>query len=414
MAIFLYKAKKGPDEIVNDKIDAPSQEKAIEELVQMGLTPISVVEKNAGPSYGGTPYRKVGRPPVGWPHQLAARSQDIDILTRQLASLIKAGVPVLRALSLIFEQTENKGLRQVAGNLEEQIRDGKMLSEAMSKFPHIFNNLYVSMVKAGEKGGVLDEALYRLAEHREREQEIRRKIQTAAAYPLFVIIVGIITVFVMLTFFLPKLTGIFESMQNLPLPTKILINISTFMNKNWYWFILVFTALVAVFLGNKQGSKKKLFFDVIKLHMPFVKDFVKNSEISKFARTLGLLFKNGISVHESLQLAADTLDNEALRSDLNQARSEILNKGSTLSASLKKINIFPAFAVNMIAVGEEGGKLEESLAEISNVYDREVEQSIKVMASLLEPILILAVGLVVGFIVFAMLLPIFSIGVAVK
>jgi len=411
MPIYIYKAKKGPNEIVEGEIEANSQDNAVTKLVDMGLSPVGVFEKGT-PVEGERVAPKTGsqRPQPG----ISARSQDIDIFTRQLASLIKAGVPVLRALSLIVSQTQSKTLKEVVAELERQIRGGSLLSDSMSRYPRIFNGLYISMIKAGEKGGALEEVLYKLAEYRENEQELRHKVQAAITYPVFVIVVGAITVFVMLTFFLPKLVGLFESFQQLPLPTRILMAISSFMHDNWYWFIFAFIFIWVLLARSRQGSKKKFFVDIIKLQLPFIKDFVRNSEIAKFARTLGLLLKNGISVHESLQLAADTLDNEALKDRLNLAKQEIIGKGSTLSGSLKKIGLFPIFAVNMIAVGEEGGHLEESLAEIANVYERDVEQSMKIMASLLEPILILIVGGVVGFIVFAMLLPIFNIGLGVK
>ena len=404
MAIYYYKAKSGPEKAVNGEIEAPSQEIAVEKLTQMGLTPITVREKGAKGERAYVPSAASAR----------AKSSDIDIFTRQLASLIRAGVPVLRALSLIATQTETKSLKHVIDGLSGQIRGGKMLSEAMAKYPRIFNGLYISMLKAGEKGGVLDEVLYKLADYREKEAELRKKIQAAAAYPVFVIIVGILTVFAMLTFFLPKLMGIYTDMSQLPLPTRILKQISNFMQGNWLWIFAVITIVFAALFKTRPGSHKKYIFDSIKLNIPLIRKFVNNVEIARFARTLGLLIKNGISVHESLELAANTLDNDALKEKLGKVRGDILNRGSTLSASLKEAGVFPSFAVNMISVGEEGGRLEESLAEISNVYEREVEQSIKVMTSLLEPVLILIVGGVVGFIVFAMLLPIFNIGLTVK
>ena len=413
MAIYAYKAKSGPDKIVDGEIEAPSQDIAVEKLTQMGLTPVNVNEKTTagGQRIADRKGKSAGRYTL---NAARARSQDIDIFTRQLASLIRAGVPVLRALSLISTQTETRSLKNVVEDLSDQIRNGKMLSESMAKYPNIFNGLYISMLKAGEKGGVLDEVLYKLAEYRENEEELRRKIQSAAAYPVFVIIVGVITVFVMLTFFLPKLIGIYGDASQLPLPTRMLKDISSFMQANWIWILAVIVFVFVALFRTKPGSKKKYIFDVLKLNIPLVKRFVRNVEISRFSRTLGLLFKNGISVHESLELAAETLDNEAMKEKLGRVRSEILNKGSTLSASLKNAGVFPAFAVNMIAVGEEGGRLEESLAEISIVYEKEVEQSIKIMTALLEPVLILVVGAVVGFIVFAMLLPIFNIGITVK
>ena len=414
MPIYIYKAKKGPAEVVNGEMDAVSRDQAVSKLEEMRLTPVSVVEKAAYSverderlAYS---VERIGKNKLS-ANFVRVKSKDMDIFTRQLSSLVRARVPMLQALSLIFEQTENRVLKNVVNDLKKQIKDGKVLSDAMSGFPRLFNNLYLNMIKSGEKAGVLGEVLFRLAEHREREQEIRRRIQAAMAYPLLMIIVGISTVFVMLAFFLPKLTSLFENMnQALPMPTQILISISEFMSANWHWFLAALVLIAAIFGRVKPGSRKKFLFDMVKLRLPFMKKLVMNAEICKFARTMGLLLKNGLPVYESLELATGTLDNDALRERLGQAGKEIINQGYTLSASLKKINIFPKFAVNMIAVAEEGGKLEESLSEIARVYEKEVEQTVKIMASLLEPLLILAVGAVVGFIVFAMLLPIFNIG----
>jgi len=415
MAIYAYKAKKGPREIVSGEIEAGSEGAAVSKIEAMGLIPVNIVAKEAAHAsatpikikFPSSPEKKQSQPKAA----VKAKTRDIDVFTRQLSTLVKTNVPMLRSLSLIAEETENKGFRDVVINLEKQVKEGKMLSEAMECYPGIFDNLYLNMVKSGEKGGVLDEVLSKLAEHRERADEIKHKIQAAMAYPALMISVGIITVFVMLTYFLPKLTGLFENMkQTLPLPTKILIGASSFMSANWHWFLIVLVFVVVVFSRVKSGSKKKFFFDMIKLHMPVLKKLVKDGEVAKFSRALELLLKNGIPIYESLELAIDTLDNDVLRERLKCAQQDIVSKGSTLSESLKRVNIFPKFAVNMIAVGEEGGKLDNSLAEIGNAYEREIQQAIKLITTLLEPLLILAVGAVVGFIVFAMLLPIFNIG----
>ena len=271
------------------------------------------------------------------------------------------------------------------------------------------------MVKSGEQGGALDEVLYRVAEHREKEQLMRRKIQSAMAYPIVMLVVGVGTVFLMLTFFMPKFIGIFERMnRELPLPTKLLIGASNFMSEHWPWFLIVFGFVLVVFGRVRPSSKKKFFFDMIKLHAPLVKQFIRNAEIAKFCRTLGMLLKNGLTVYDSLTLATNTLDNDALRKQLENTGKEIVNQGITLSASLGKVKIFPNFVINMIAVGEEGGKLEESLSGVASTYEKQVDQAIGIMTSLIEPLLILTVGGVVGFIVFAMLLPIFDIGVMAK
>ncbi len=418
MAIYIYKAKKGPTEIIEGEIDAISRDDAVDKLSAMELIAVSVAEKAVSGSMGqrvsglDSQTRKPANPLT---HTAGIKIQDIDVFTLQLSSLIKAGVPVLRALTLISQQTENKALAKVTTELEKQIKDGKMLSEAMSRYPRLFNNLYVNMVKAGEKSGTLDEVLQNLAEYRQKEEDIRQKIQAALAYPVLIVIVGIATVFIMLTFFLPKLLGLFEGMkQALPFSTQLLIGISRFMAGNWHWVLIFFFFLAAVFARAKEGSKKKLVFDFLKLHLPFIRKFVRDAEIARLARTLALLLKNGISVCEGLELATDVLDNDTLKVELKKAKDGIINQGCRLSDSFKMIKVFPLFAVNMIAVGEEGGKLEQSLNTIADLYERQTGQAIKIITSLLEPLLILIIGAIVGFIVFAMLMPVFNIGVAAR
>lgn len=404
MPLYTYKARKSPTETIDGELQARSKDEAVTKLNNMGMAPISVTQK-----YGmaASPAESA----ISEPHLVRVRTRDVDTFTRQLAHLIRASVPVLAALSQISQQTENKTLKNVVSDIEKRIKDGKTLSEAMGRFPRIFDGLYLGMVKAGESSGSLDEVLMRLVEHRDKEDEVRRNIQSALAYPALIIVVGTATVFVMLTFFMPKLIRLFDQMQQkLPLPTRILMGTTEFMSNNWYWFLAVVLFLIALFARSSRGSKKKFLIDMIKLHLPFVKKFVRISEIARFARTLGLLIKNGIPVYESLELATDTLENDAFREQLHQAGKKIVNQGATLSDSLGKIDGFPIFAVNMMSVGEAGGRLDESLAEIANVYEREVEQALKIMTSLLEPLLILVVGAIVGFIVFAMLLPIFNIG----
>jgi len=409
MPKFVYKAKKGPEEIVEGEIVAENSDQVVRQLDQMGLSPVSINEKIGGTVQGKEDQSEQRRKPVLNTRKI--RSKDIDAFTWQLASLVKASVPILRALTLISQQTDNQALQIIVDDLKNQVKDGKTLSEAMRHYPKQFNNLFLSMVQSGERGGVLDEVLYKVAEHREKEQQMRRKIQSAMAYPLVMLVVGVGTVFIMLTFFMPKFVGIFERMQReLPLPTKILINVSNFMSEYWIWFIVLFGFVLIIFGRVKPGGKKKFFFDMIKLHTPVVKQFIRDAEIAKFCRTLGMLLKNGLPVYESLALATRTLDNDVLRKQLEVTSKDIINQGATLSASLKKVKIFPNFAINMIAVGEEGGRLEESLDGVAEAYEKEVEQAISVMTSLIEPILILAIGGIVGCIVFAMLLPIFDIG----
>jgi type IV pilus assembly protein PilC len=417
MAVYSYKAKKGPGEFVTGEVIAASQKEAVVKVEKMQLTPIQVVEKQDGgrvqKAKTFTPRRDAVTQTKG-SFLGKVKVRNVDNFTRQLASLVKASVPILRALSLISQETENRRLKSMVEDMEARVRDGKTLSSSMGRYPHIFNNLYLSMVISGEKGGVLSEMLYKLVEYREKEEEVRRRIQAAMAYPILMILVGLATVFGMMTFFVPRLIGIFQAMaQELPVPTKILIYTSNLMSEQGWWFLVGLVLLFAVFGRVKPSSKKKFLLDFMKLKLPFLKQFVQQVEIAKFSRTLGMLLRNGLPVYESLELAISTLDNEALRSRLSQVSQEIITQGSTLSASLRQMKIFPNFAINMIAVGEEGGELEEALSEISKSYEREVDHRIKIITTLLEPLLILVIGSIVGFIVFAMLLPIFEIGVSV-
>ena len=202
--------------------------------------------------------------------------------------------------------------------------------------------------------------------------------------------------------------------QQLPLPTKILMGMSDFMSRYWYLFLIAVACVVVIFGRVKKGSKRKLIFDAVKLKLPFMKKFTRDAQIARFARSLGILVKNGLPIYESLALAADTLDNEALKESINAAGKGIVEQGLSLSESFKRTEIFPDFTLNMIAVGEQSGRLVEALEDIASVYEREVDQSIKIMSSLLEPLLILTVGAIVGFIVFAMLLPVFNIGMMAR
>ncbi|MDD5428357.1 MAG: type II secretion system F family protein [Candidatus Omnitrophica bacterium] len=419
MPIYSYSAKRGPGKPVSGEIEAPTQENALEKIEEMGMIPVKIEEKGQAQKAAKRPAPE--KKPVfidrNQVHSVTpglkakVKSGALDTFTRQLASLVKSNVPMLQALALLAKQTEDKTLKGIVFDLGKQIKDGKMLSEAMSVYPKIFNNMYLSMIRSGERSGTLDEVLYRLAEHREREQELRHKIQAALAYPVLVIVVGVGTIFVMLTYFLPKLTVIFKGMkQELPLPTKILMGITDFMSA--YWYLPAIVCIFLVFMHPRSGSRKKVLFDMIKMHIPFLYKFTRDAEIARFAKSLAILLKNGLAVHESLELAASSIDNEAMKESIARAGRDIIDHGMSLSTSFAKTNIFPEFTINMISVGEESGRVTEALDEIANVYEREVNQTIKIMSALMEPVLILIVGAVVGFIVFAMLMPVFNIGLA--
>ncbi|MBN1557403.1 MAG: type II secretion system F family protein [Lentisphaerae bacterium] len=400
MPAYRYKAKQGPGRTVEGEVDAETRAGAVAYLEQQGLAPVWVREKAADADGNRGPrFRR---------RRITAR--DITVFTRQLASLTRSSVPILRALTTVVDQTGNLRLRRVVEDLEARIREGAMLSDALTAYPSLFPELYVNMVRSGESAGVLDTILTRLAEAREAEEEVRRKVQSAMAYPVLVLTVGVLTVFVLFSFFLPRVVALFKDYRELPLPTRLLIGTSGFFSANWYWIVIAALLLWAVYKRLAAAEKGRAFVDGVKLRLPLVRRFVSEASIARFARTLALLIEGGIPIDRALDLSGQTLGNAVLRDEVETARRDTVMQGMRLSDGLKRAAHFPAFVSNMVAVGEEGGRLEESLSEVAGFYEKEVEQQSRMATSLLEPILILVVGLVVGFIVASMLLPIFEIG----
>jgi type II secretory pathway component PulF len=398
MKTFIYKAKHGPGKTVTGEVVADSKASAIEDLDSRGYVPINVEEKD---------FRAPGISGSVVPRWISDR--DITVFTRQLGSLTKSGVPILKALSTISEQSDNTSLSKTVSDIEASVMDGKMLSEALTPYPKLFSELYISMVRAGESAGILDTILFRLADAREKAEDTRRKVQAAIAYPVLVVSVGFATVAILLTYFLPKVVNLFDSYTNLPLATRILIKTSTFFEDYWIWMLLVFLLCVAVFKRIAALEKGKLFVDRIKLHLPLLRHFALKADISRFSSTLALLVECGIPIDKAIELSSNTMTNSVLKDEMDTVRVNTVQNGIPFSAGLKKTLHFPVMMANLTAVGEEAGKMEETLTEVADFYDKELEQYSKVATSLLEPILILVIGLIVGFIVAAMLLPVFDL-----
>lgn len=409
---FSYEAKKGPAELVKGIIEAESQNAAVDKLSRMGYMPIRVIPvkeksspKGAASSAKGTLHITGGVSSPGPFKKIS--SKDLTIFTEQLASLLKSRVPLFEAMRFLYEQTENANLKIIISQSIDEIRDGRTLSQSLSRYPKVFLPLYVNMIESGEKGGVLGKTLLRLSEFRNRKEEIRAKVTSALVYPVFMLIVGILSMFVLLTFVIPRMASLFSEVgQTLPLPTRILLSLSS-QFKN-YWYLIPAITVLAVFIFNKIKEKEKGALDKFKLKLPLVGNFIKKSAIARFARTLALLLASGIPLFQALAITVPTLDNEIIKSDLELVHRGIID-GASFEQSMKMSLWFPRFMTNMLAVGEKGGNLEEALLEIAVFYERETNRIIKTITSLLEPAIILVMGLVIGFIVFAMLLPIFQI-----
>ena len=406
MPQFSYRAKKGPKEIVDGIIEAPNKEAVVTKLNQMGFVPISVRE-------AAEKERMPVKPAVRSIYK-RVRSKDIAIFTAQLASLIKSKVQLLEAIDILNEQTQQPHLKEIITNLGGEIKDGRTLSDAMSRYPRVFSSLYINMIRSGESAGVLEEALVRLANFAEKEEEMKAKITSSLVYPFFIVIVGLATVFYLITFVIPQVTALFDQIgQKLPLPTRMLIFMSNKVKHYWYVIVLAIVGAIVLFKRRSFKEPERIIFDRFKLKLPFVGDFLQKSVLARFSRTLGVLLANGIPLFRAIEIATPTVDNEIYKRELQKIYKDIID-GLSVQASMRKSSWFPPFMVNMFGVGEKTGNLQDSLQEIANFYEREVDRALRIMTSMLEPFIILVMGLAVGFVVFAMLLPIFEMNLAVK
>lgn len=397
MARYKYKAKEGPDKIVEGELTADSEKSALAAIESLGYAPVHLMKLE---SDDGRIIKKRGG---------KVRHSDVTLFTFQLATLLKSGVPILKALRTVGDQTESANLAVIIKNIEHDVRDGNMLSEAMAEYHDVFPEIYISMLHTGEAGGVIDEVLFRLASAREKDEDLRDMIQAALAYPLLILSAGIITVFVLFSFFLPRITSLFNNFNDLPLITRMLLSIANFFSQAWYWIILVVVLIALIFKRLITHEKGKHAFELFKLHMPILGKFVWYSEIVRFVRTLALLFESGVPIENALRLAGDVLGTSTLKTEIQRISVNTVKEGRPLSYGLKNSEFFPPLVANMVAVGEESGHLERLLMEIAEYYEKRLEQQTRIASSLLEPLLILIVGAVVGFIVAAMLLPLFKL-----
>jgi len=389
-------------EIVEGEASTETRDALVSKLTSEGLIPVHIEEKFAVKEEKIE--IKFGK----------VKARDLNIFTRQLASLLKSGIALLKGLDTLSQQAQNLYFKQVILEMAKDVKEGKSFSQSLARFPQIFSILYVNMVKAGEEAGVLDEVLNRLAEYQEKKEELRSRINSALAYPILLVALGIGTVFVLLTFFMPRLVNLFGELgQKLPLPTRILISISSFLKSNW---IIVLVALgIIIMLVKRRGisDRERLAMDWFKLRIPVVGEFIRKENIAVFCSSLSLLLKGGIPVFRSLDIVKDVLSNKIYSDALAKVSATIV-QGSSLSKSMENAGGFAPFEINMVAVGEEGGKLDEALLEISKNYEADLERILKIATSLIEPVIIIFIGSVVGFIVFAMLLPIFQMDVFAK
>ncbi len=398
MPVYQYKALKRTGETASGIIDADSPREARNKLRGQSLlvTDITPVEETAQAA-----------PRVSLPRIFSRRRlSEVAIMTRQLATLLAAGIPLAQSVTALIEQCESKQLEAVLRDVKEKVVSGRTFADALSGHPYVFNKLYVNMVRAGEASGNLDVILARLSDYLHSQYRIQGKVLAALTYPLIMVVVGIGVVTFLLTYVVPKIMLILEQQKRvLPLPTELLLGFSAFL-QNFWWLILAvlafFYALVRLMLSTEQG---RYTYDSLKIRVPILGQFFKKQAISRFAATFATLLESGIPALEALKIVRDVVDNQVLARVLDEVGAKVLG-GADISTPLKRSKIFPPVLSYMVAIGEESGRLEELLRKISEAYDEEIELSAQRMTTLLEPVLVVAMAVVVGFVVLAILLPI--------
>lgn len=400
---FKYKAKKNLNEIIEGKIDGGSVEQVLEELQARGLVPVSV-EPSAGqiaPASASKPKSVTVSNPIGkW------GLKHLVLFTQKLYNLVNSRVELLSALRLLEKNCENQTEKVLLGDIIKNIKDGVSFSNCLGRYPRYFPQFYVNIVHTGEATGKLKDALIQLLDYLRRFEDLRAKVRQALAYPIFMTLVGLGTIFVMLTFVLPKIAGMFDDFQaQLPMPTLVLLSISNFLKA--YWLFIIGFIIILVFVFKIKGAGRGSVFSRLKYHIPIAKDIIYKQSIANFSRSLSLLLKSGVNLLSALADAGPVIGNPVYAAQLEQVRKDI-SEGMPFSDSLAKFKIFPDFFVQMIRVGEEGGRLDSVLADIAESYEKEIEADLKIVSSLIEPAIILVLGLVIGGMVIAMLLPIFN------
>jgi type IV pilus assembly protein PilC len=396
-SVFLWEGKTRQGAIQKGELAANSKDEVIALLRKQNILPINVAAKpkELKLSFGG---QKV-------------TSKDIVILTRQLATMIDAGLPLVQCLDILGSQTENKALSKVVNQVRSDVESGATFADALKKHPKVFDNLYVNMVAAGEAGGILDTILQRLAAFMEKFAKIKAQVKSAMIYPAVILFVAVAVVALLLVIVIPMLAAMFSSMgQALPLPTRIVIAASNFL-KGWGGIFSV-VAIVGSIVGLKAWRKTEkglTITDGIALKIPVMGSLIQRVSVAKFTRTLGTLMTSGVPILEGLLIVSRTAGNKIVENAILATRQSV-TEGKTLAEPLSKAKVFPPMVTQMIAVGEATGALDNMLNKIADFYDDEVDTAVAALTSLLEPMLMVFLGVTVGFVIVAMYMPIFQMG----
>jgi type IV pilus assembly protein PilC len=398
VATFTYRAANRQGDILQDQMDGTDTMAVAAELRQQGLLVIDIKEQSVAQKDILEPFKKV-------------KLGDLVVFTRQFATMINAGLPIVRALYILSEQTENPKLKDVVVLVRKDVEAGLSLSEALDKHPKVFNRLYVEMVRAGEIGGILDEVLLRVADQLEGDQELRRKVKSAMTYPIIVLIIAVLAASFMLIFIVPVFAKMFEDLGGtLPLPTRVAMGISDVLTS--IFGVFIYGALIAAvfgFLRWKNTENGRKVWGRASLRIPAkIGDVIQKVALARFARTLGTLSAAGVPILQAIEITAVSSGNWVMENALLKSRDAI-REGIPIYKPLEDEPVFPPMVTRMIAVGEETGDIDGMLGKIADFYESEVDATVKALTSIIEPLMIVVVGGIVGGIIIAMYLPMFKI-----
>lgn len=408
MPVYQYQGYRSDGGTATGIIDAENVKVARLKLRKEGVYPTDVIEQRQSSGRATATSRTKTSRVIGRSSVLAAN--DLSLLTRQFATLLVAGLPLVDALGVLVDQAEKKPIKSLLADIREQIRGGKALSAVLETYDKDFSPIYVHMVRAGEASGALDQILFRLAEFLEKQQALRTKVTNAMLYPVIMLVIGTVILFFLITFVVPKITQVFaQQKQALPWPTVALMSTSHFFSD--YWMVLVGLVIAGIygirrFIRTERG---RMVVDRLTLKLPLIGDVARMVSISRLTSTLSTMLASGVQLLDALDVSKRVMNNRVLEETVESARQNI-REGETIADPLKRSGEFPALVTHMIAVGEKSGEMEEMLRRVSHIYDGEVERVITRLTSLMEPIMILVMGVIVFFIVVAILLPIFEMG----
>ncbi|WP_297445825.1 type II secretion system F family protein [Desulfurobacterium sp.] len=340
--------------------------------------------------------------------------KDIVLFTRQLYSMINAGIPLVSALRALEQQVSNRKLKEIIKDVAKEVEEGGKFSAALAKHKDVFGDLYISMIKAAEEAGTLDTTLKRLAEYLEKIEHLRSKVKSAMFYPTFVLIIATIIVSGILIFVIPTFANIYKDLGGqLPTLTQIVINISNFLRDYIGWMIGALVVFIIAFKQLLKIDKVRYYFDMFMLKIPIFGDLILKSSIANFARTLSSMVSSGINILKALDIAAETSNNKIIQEEIKKVKDQV-ERGISLAVALSRSKIFPPMLINMVAIGEDAGNLDEMLGKVADFYEEEVDTMVDGLTSLIEPLMMVFIGGIIGFIIIAMYLPIFKMGSLLK